>query len=348
LVENEEESGEDLADPRVASIVPILQENMKDSKSINKLAADLLKGADAGLENAEIATGAFQSWLEARFKYQLVWLEKDDYTKALVRALWLAQVFAPTDFGGSRQRDVAQIWTDTARGFLGEIALSKFTTKNFGIETKIDTSRGKLEEYLPTDVAEVRPVGSAWKKARIKVSIKATKFNGRWLDVGTQFGHSDAFVLVKVGILRQHFPAFLKAISFLKDKLFPAARELGELEQKDADKLWDEIPVFEPIPAYVAGFLDKGKYDWSSPIQEMDARLVGRTERKKLVISHGVGLFSPDNVRGSPRGRELDPQGIYPIKIDPIIDSLTGAKFLTHSGALEHGQLAWKGLVERL
>jgi hypothetical protein len=321
-------------------IADILAENMTDRKSVKTLSQQLLRGADEGLE----ISSTFSKWLQERFRHQLIWLDKDDYSRALVRALWLAPVFAATDFGRSRQRDMGQVWTDTARGFLGEIALSKFLTGRYGIEAKPDTSRGKLEEFLPTDIAKVRTEGGRWRKPRIKISVKTTKFNGRWLDLpGAQFEHSDVFVLVKIGILRQHFLAFLKAISFLKDKLFVSARNLGEISKKDAVKLWNEIPEFESIPAYIAGFLDKNTL--TLPIDMIKAKIVGREDKKRIVISQGVGLFSEENVRQHPEIRGLDPSGRLPIEIEPIIDSLTGIHFLAHSGALRHGKDCWDALA---
>jgi hypothetical protein len=321
-------------------IADILAENMTDRKSVKTLSQQLLRGSDEGLE----ISSTFSKWLQERFRYQLTWLDKDDYSRALVRALWLAPVFAATDFGRSRQRDMGQVWTDTARGFLGEIALSKFLTGRYGIEAKPDTSRGKLEEFLPTDIAKVRTEGGRWRKPRIKISVKTTKFNGRWLDLpGAQFEHSDVFVLVKIGILRQHFLAFLKAISFLKDKLFVSARNLGEISKKDAVKLWNEIPEFESIPAYIAGFLDKNTL--TLPIDMIKAKIVGREDKKRIVISQGVGLFSEENVRQHPEIRGLDPSGRLPIEIEPIIDSLTGIHFLAHSGALRHGKDCWDALA---
>jgi len=321
-------------------IADILAENMTDRKSVKTLSQQLLRGADEGLE----ISSTFSKWLQERFRHQLTWLDKDDYSRALVRALWLAPVFAATDFGRSRQRDMGQVWTDTARGFLGEIALSKFLTGRYGIEAKPDTSRGKLEEFLPTDIAKVRTEGGRWRKSRIKISVKTTKFNGRWLDLpGAQFEHSNVFVLVKIGILRQHFLAFLKAISFLKDKLFVSARNLGEISKKDAVKLWNEIPEFESIPAYIAGFLDKSTL--TLPIDMIKAKTVGREDKKRIVISQGVGLFSEENVRQHPEIRGLDPSGRLPIEIEPIIDSLTETHFLAHSGALQYGKDRWDALA---
>jgi len=332
-----------------AEIAGVLCEQIDNVDSLGKLVVELLRGIREGLELDEttlFSPGSFQNWVENRFKYQLVWLDKDDYTKALVRALWLAPVFAGTDFGSSRQRDMGQVWTDTARGFMGEIAVSKFLLGKFNAETKLDTRRGELTEFLPTDITQMRFAGKEWKAPNLSISMKTTKFNGRWLDVpGAQFEHSDVFVLVKIGILRQHFLAFLKAISFLRDKLFVTAKNLGELDDKNAKLLWDEIPEFEPIPAYIAGFLRKS--DISLPIHMVRARLKG-TKKKRITISQGIGLFSPETVRACSQIQELDPSASLPIEIEPIIDSLTGTHFLAHSGGLSHGAESWQELVSSL
>jgi len=326
----------------VSEIASILREKIKDNNSVQRLASQVWRGAYEGLE-LEVPLG---EWLEKRFKYQFVWLEKEDYLKALVRALWLAPVFAGTDFGGARQRDMAQVWTDTARGFLGEIALSKFLSEKFGVEAKLETRRGKLTEFLPTDISQIRVSGESWRQPSLRISIKTTKFGGRWLDLpGTQFQHSDVFILVKIGILRQHFLAFLKAISFLKEKLFPIAEGLGELSAEDATRLWNEIPEFDPIPSYIAGFLLKSEI--TLPVHMVNAKLKGK-KRKRIVITHGVGLFSPQIVRELKEIRELDRNGNLPIEVEPIIDSLTGDHFLAHSGSLKYGEENWRQLINRI
>lgn len=321
-----------------------LKRQLKDDKSVEDLTKQVLTGAQAGLEISESCP--FEEWFSQRFSFQFVWLDNSDYTKALVRALRLAPKFAGTDFGGSRQRDLGQVWTDTARGFLGEIALSKFLREKFGVETKIDTSVGDLKEYLPTDIKEVKLPGQDWKQPALKISIKTSKFNARWLDLpGAQFEHSDVFVLVKIGILRQHFLAFLKAISFLKDKLFVTAKSLGELNDENAKELWNEIPAFEPIPSYIAGFLLKEKI--KLPIHEVIAIKKGQ-KRMRIVITQGVGNFSPETVRNHQEIRNLDPRGSLPIEVEPIIKSLTGSHFLAHSGFLKCGKEKWRELISEL
>ena len=326
----------------VSEIASILREKIKDNNSVQRLASQVWRGAYEGLE-LEVPLG---EWLEKRFKYQFVWLEKEDYLKALVRALWLAPVFAGTDFGGARQRDMAQVWTDTARGFLGEIALSKFLSEKFGVEAKLETRRGKLTEFLPTDISQIRVSGESWRQPSLRISIKTTKFGGRWLDLpGAQFKHSDVFVLVKIGILRQHFLAFLKAISFLREKLFTLAEKLGELSGEDAERLWNEIPEFSPIPAYIAGFLLKS--DVKTPVDMVNVKLRGK-KFKRIVITHGVGLFSPENVRRIEQIQKIDPSGILPIEVEPIIASLTKEHFLAHSGSLKYGEENWRKLIDKI
>jgi hypothetical protein len=328
---------------QVSKTADFLAEKISDASSAHKLAIQVLKGAE---ESLEINSTSFESWFEKRFKYQFVWLDKNDYLKALVRALWLAPVFAGTDFGSSRQRDMAQVWTDTARGFLGEIAVSRFLNERFGLETAISTNRGNLAEFLPTDITKIRLRDSKWRTPNLKISIKTTKFNGRWLDVpGAQVEHSDVFILVKIGILRHHFLAFLKAISFLKDKLFPQAEKLGELSNGMAEKLWDEIPHFDPIPAYISGYLNKNELNL--PIHHLVCRRKGKT-KVRIAITHGIGIFSKETLQKHPYVQELDPEGKLRIEVEPIIDSLTTTHFLAHSGGLKWGRESWTELIKIL
>ncbi|MGC9202681.1 MAG: hypothetical protein ACP5HX_08455 [Thermoproteota archaeon] len=309
-------------DSQVKKIVDFLAEKISDASSAYKLAVQALRGAEEGLE---INGASFDSWFENRFKYQFVWLDKDDYSKALVRALWLAPVFAGTDFGSSRQRDMAQVWTDTARGFLGEIAISRFLSEKFSLEIALSTERGDLAEFLPKDIMKIRNRNGEWRTPNLKVSIKTTKFNGRWLDVpGAQVEHSDVFILVKIGILRHHFLAFLKAISFLKDKLFPRAKKLGELSDEMAKKLWDEIPHFDPIPAYVAGYLNKNGLNL--PIHQLVCYKKGKT-RVRITVTHRIGIFSKETLKKHPCVQKLDPEGKLRIEVEPIINSLTSTHF---------------------
>ena len=328
-------------------VARILLGNIGDVSAVEEIVKQLFRGAVNGLEIDTDDPHSLETWLEQRFKYQLIWLNRNDYARALVRALWLAPRFAATDFGGARQRDFAQIWTDTARGFLGEIAFQRFLDSKLNIKIELDTKRGALEKFLPSDIRVRDSSTGQLRDSKEKVSIKTTKFNGRWLDLpGAQYEHSDVFLLVKLGISRLHFSAFLKDISFLRDKLFGLAKDLGELSNAEEQKLWEETPDFTPIPAYIAGYVEKRGL--SMPIHQILCRLKGR-KYIRISISGGVGLFSLSNVRHHPKALEIDPEGVLRVEIDPIIDSLTESKhFLAHSGALEFGPDAWSRLVKRL
>lgn len=327
-------------DHRLNKIKDVLEQRLTPNNA-EALATQLLRGSENALE----IDNNFDEWLDKRFRYQLVWLDSGDYARALIRALWLAPRFAGTDFGSSRQRDFGQVWTDTARGFMGEIALQKFFQCRFNTNIEFDTRRGALEEFLPTDIRRVQRPREKPREGRLKVSIKTTKFNGRWLDVpGAQVEHSDIFVLIKIGIGRPHLLAFMKAISFLKDKLFAEGKRLGELDEQDAVKLWDEVPDFEEIPAYVSGFLDRAGL--TMPIDRLGIKEAGKKNRR-LVIESGIGIFSPATLRERPEVQRLDPNGNLPIFLDPI-GELTSPHFLANSGALEWGEERWRHLLERL
>ncbi|ERM90907.1 hypothetical protein O163_13305 [Caldanaerobacter subterraneus subsp. yonseiensis KB-1] len=329
----------------IEQVKGFLAAEIKEKSTLDRIAEEVLRGAEEGGE-IQGDYKDFDEWFEKRFKYQLVWLDKDDYLRALVRALWLAPNFAGTDFGSSRQRDMAQVWTDTARGFLGEIAVAKFLLEKFSIESASDIRRGNLADFLPTDIHRIKVPDGEWREPHLNISIKTTKFNGRWLDVpGAQIDHSDIFILVKIGVSRNHFLAFLKAISFLRDKLFPQAVALGELDEEKKEALWKEIPPFDPIPAYIAGFLDKHKLNL--PIHEVACTKKGR-KNVRISITHGVGIFSRETLREHEEIKKLDPAGSLEIEIVPIIDALTTPHFLAHSGGLKWGQKEWEDLVKNL
>lgn len=329
----------------IKKISSIINARVSSEKSAGELGKQAYLGA---INGEEFGKGQFDDWLVNRFSERLIWLSKEDYLRALTQALWLAPVFAGTDYGSSRQRDMAQVWTDTARGFLGEIALGTFLKEKYAVEIKSDQRRGNVSDFLPSDITKIKVQGKDWAPSKLNLSIKSTKLNGRWLDApGAQLEHSDAFLLVKIGVLRHHFLAFLKSVSFLKDKLFPSATSLGVLDSKQADELWNEVPSFDPIPAYVAGFIVKKEL--TLPIDRIDVSLKGRLDtRKRLVVSHGVGLFSMSTLRAHDAVRSLDPEERYRIEIEPIIDSLTGQHFLAHSGGLKYGASDWRKLVDAL
>ena len=325
----------------------ILSKRISRSSLIDKLVSDLYRGA---LNGKELSKGNLESqlkWFENRLKTQLIWIDKDDYTKALVRGLWLAPTFAATDYGGSRQRDFAQVWTDTARGFMGEIALQKFFKKISNVEVGLDLMKGSIDKFLPSDIKVKDADTNILREPKRLVSIKTTKFNGRWLDLpGAQFDHSDIFILVKLGISRFHFSGYLKDSGFLKDNLLKKAKNLHELDQESIEKLLKDTPSFSEIPAYITGFLEKKGLNL--PIHEFNCRKRGRTNIR-ITIDQGIGLFSRSILRENSKILAIDPSCKLPFEIEPIISALTDSKhFLANSGALSFGEDKWKKLAESL
>ncbi len=326
---------------RIALIQDILSVNISDQVITNKLATELLRGAEDGLE----ITGDFEDWLQNRFVHQLVWMNADDYVRALVRALWLGRTFAGTDYGTSRQRDMAQTWTDTARGFVGEIAVAKFLKEKYNTDTRTDTTRGDISQYLLSDIPEVLDQSiNEFRPTNLQVSIKTTKFNGRWLDVpGAQFNHSDVFILAKIGITRQHFLGFLNETGFIEN-LIIKSRDLNELSEEDAEILKNELPVSHLLPVYIAGYIDKATIHL--PIHSLYARVYGRTI-KKIQVTQGVGMMTPDSIRNHPSIASIAGSENLTIEIDPIIKGYTSQKFLAHSGGMKFGN-DWQALIDRL
>jgi hypothetical protein len=246
---------------RLSDCVGFLQGELKQSSELGVFLGfeeEVCEGAVRGLDvdalcgpqQSQSWRSCLQMWLEW-LRSAGVTLEQMDYLSAAVYALGLAPKLAATDYGTARQRDLGQLWTDTIRGFLGEIAFVKWLRERHRIRVELDYSVGPLEEYLPRDIKSVEG-----REPRLNVSIKTTKLSGIWLDVpGAQIMHSDVYVLVRVGVTREHFIAFLKAISVIRDKLFSKAVEHGVVDEKFLEQVWKSLPEFRPVPAYVAGFL---------------------------------------------------------------------------------------------
>ena len=177
-----------------------------------------------------------------------------------IDALKILKSTAATDYGSSRQRDLGQLWGDMTRGYLAEYAFILFLEKNWGIKAELGHEQGDLKDYLPSDIHKIQKNSEPLRDPRIKIGIKGTKWNGIWFDIpGAQFNHSDVHVLVKVGTNRDHLFAYFKHISVFKDKILKKGIEVGALDQETADLLFDNLPLFQPISAYIAGFAVRDK-----------------------------------------------------------------------------------------
>lgn len=199
-----------------------------------------------------------EDWLNKRFLPNIIFIDEKGYAQMCIDALKILGKTAPTDYGSSRQRDLGHLWADMTRGYLGELAFSNFMKEKWNISAKLGHEVGKLEKYLPMDIHMVKEANAEYRVPKIKVGIKAIKWNGIWFDIsGDQFNHSDIHVLVKVGTGRDHLFAFFKMISVFKDKVLKVGQDVGVLTEKEADNLFNELPSFKPISAYICGFVKK-------------------------------------------------------------------------------------------
>ncbi len=293
--------------------------------------------------------GDYSRWVEW-LGWASVVLDEDDYLKAAVYGLNLAPKLAGTDYGTARQRDLGQLWTDVIRGFLGEIAVAKWLKERFGIAAELDYRLGPLEEFLPSDIKSV-----AGREPRLRVSIKTTKLSGLWLDVpGAQIEHSDVFILVRVGVTREHFLAFLKKISVIRDKLLKEAVERGLVKEEEVEQIWDSIPEFTAVPAYIAGFLDKTEIQDKLRDRTAVIEADGDVKKKRVVINKFLGFWHPgeaiyeEKLKGLLRERGKRVEDEMSIEFEGIGDFSKTLHFIASSGVLKKRKEDWKKLVEKL
>lgn len=275
-------------------------------------AANIIDKAMAGGEINEEIT--FDEWINERLLPNLLFIDEKGYSQMCIDALKILSKTAPTDYGSSRQRDLGQLWADMTRGYLGEYAFSLFLKNRWGITAQLGHEVGKLEDYLPMDIHLIKESQAEYRTPRLKIGIKAVKWNGIWFDIsGDQFNHSDIHVIVKVGTGRDHLFAFFKKISVFKDKIFKVGQEVGSLTELEAEKLYDDLPSFAPISAYICGFVPKdGTYSnlsytgkkgrlhytiksWNGPINPGDLeRIKAKEGVTGNVKFEGIGKFAHD------------------------------------------------------
>lgn len=294
------------------------------------IVAKAIAGGEASEEN-------ISDWYEQRFLPNLVLIDEDGYSRMCIDALKILDKTAATDYGGSRQRDMGQLWADMTRGYLGELAFQLFL-KGKGIEIKLGHEKGELSDYLVGDIREVKKSGENSRPPKLQIGIKTTKWNGIWFDLpGDQFNHSGAHTFIKVGTGRNHLFAFFKKISVFKDKVLKIGQDIGLLTTDESTDLYNQLPTFKPIPAYISGFVlrepgyptnsyggHRGRLhykvtSWSGPINASDLQKIKENEHiTGRVEFEGIGKFSHD------RG------------------------YLFNTGSLLWKEEDWRGLIERV
>lgn len=254
-------------------------------------------------------------WFEKRFQPNCVFIDETGYSRMCIDALKIVSNVAAHDFGGTRQRDLGQLWADMTRGYLGELAFQIFLQEKWGVTTDLGHEEGELGDFLPMDIHSVIDSEGKSRPPGLHISVKTTKWNGIWLDIpGDQFAHSEIHSLVKVGVGRDHLFAFFKSLSVFKDKVLKKGQEIGVLTSSEADDLYDRLPSFGRIPAYICGFADRNQdypemayggkrgrmhymvKSWCGPILSGDlTRLKEREGITGEVKFEGIGKFAHDN-----------------------------------------------------
>lgn len=263
-------------------------------------------------------------WFENRVKPNTISLTRDDYLRALSSSFELLTIGDPAkaDFGGARQREFGQQWTDFTRGYLGEIAMKKFFEQHLDTEVELDQREaGDVESFLPTDLSKIEHSDGEMKPVETRLSIKTSKLGSMWLGIPNgQLGHSDAFSLVKIGIPLNHLAIFLKATGGLDELLDYSTEEKKE-------EMLNTIPDFKPIPAYIPGFVYRDEFE--------NGELLMEEARKYVKVAGGIG-----------RQPETPPEGFSGIKIKGI--GSMNEEYVSSTGAMNHSRQDWKELAQSM
>lgn len=299
-------------------------------------ATKILEKARSGGEfGAEISE---QDWFETRFLPNLVVINEDGYAKMCVDALKILGTTAATDYGSTRQRDLGQLWADMTRGYLGEFAFQLFLKEKFDIEIVLGHEIGKISDFLPSDIQGVLENDGELRSPKLSISIKTTKWNGIWLDIpGDQFNHSDVQVLVKVGTGRDHLFAFFKHLSVFKDKVLKKGQEVGAINSKEAEDIFEQLPQFTPITAYICGFVEKHER-YLEPIYQ------GKKGRINYKIHSWAGKIGPGDIELIKKENSV----VGKVEFEGIGTFAHDRGYLFNTGKLLWQSTDWERLIQKL
>lgn len=279
-----------------------------------------------------------EDWFENRFKPNTVLIDEEGYAKMCVDALKILGKTAATDFGGSRQRDLGQLWADMTRGYLGEYAFQLFLKRNYGLETMLGHDVGELTSYLPQDIHYVKDSEGKYREPRIKIGIKTSKWNGIWLDIaGDQFNHSDIHVFIKVGTGRDHLFAFFKKISVFRDKVLEKGKNVGAITNDEAEGIFSRLPDFAEIPAYICGFVKKDSHYNDLPYE-------GKRGRINYNITAWNGSIKTGDIERIRQREHITGR----IKFEGIGDFAHDSGYLFNTGNLLWKDTDWQSVISRI
>ena len=300
----------------------------------------------SGDEVSELDEDLFEDWINNRLVPNLIFLNKDDYLESAIEALETYKDIAKTDFGRSRQRDEAQLWADKIRGYLAEKVFQKKLLTDFNIHCKLPHESGNLKNYLSSDVPLIKKKGDEeFRKANKKTSIKMTKWNGVWLDIGgAQYQHSDYYVQIKVNTGTEHLVSFLKSSGLIEKYLLQQGLQKNIINDEKKNQIMKKIKNFEDISlfGYIAGFRD---------IKNTEVNINLKKKKSNVHIISAEGLFHQSTLNQIASENELrDKQGeldITKIKFQGIGEFSSFPRFLTNTGRLKFKHEDWSHIVNK-
>ena len=240
------------------------------------------------ITNELIDLDHFDEWFEMRLRPNIVNLTQSDYLKACLSALKTVKKTHANDYGSSRKRDFAQIWSDMIRGYLGELAVIKYIQAQYGFRLGLDHTKGDLENFLSSDIHSVALEDGTHRKTNYRISIKTTKINGIWLDIpNNQFDKSDAFIFVKLGIHRDHLLGFLKSSNSF-DNLLNSEDAKAIVTDSEKNQILEDFPDFKIIPAYICGYVEQNEISRGLPAFR------GKKGKKHYTVQSWEGRLSPE------------------------------------------------------
>jgi len=297
----------------------------------------ILNTAITGGESTNEAS-ELHSWIDNRLLPHTVFIDQTGYTEMCLDALKTISTQVLTDFGSSRQRDFGQAWADTIRGYLGEYALVKYLENRYELQTRLAHQAGVAEDFFDTDISEVLKE-DIWRKPHINIGVKTAKLNGVWFDVPqAQFQKSNIHVQVKIGAGTTHLFSFFKSLSVFRDKILKAGLDSSYLSQEESDQIWNDIPEFKPIPAYIVGFVNRDDYT-------SNYKYSGSRARLHYTINKFEGLYSPEVLEEIKNTEQLPKNG--KVKFSSI-EKFSGTKFVFNSGSLYKSQSEWQTIIDNV
>jgi hypothetical protein len=306
----------------------------EDSAISTRVISAAIQGRETTNEHS-----AIEHWIEGQLIPNSLLIGKDGYTEMCIDALKTISVQVLTDFGTSRQRDFGQAWSDTIRGYLGEYAVTRFLEREFGIRTRLAHQRGIAKTFYDSDIAEVLELDS-WRKPKMNIGIKTTKFNGLWLDVAKeQFSKSDIHIQVKIGGGSTHLFSFFKELSVFRDKILKVGLDGNFLTQEEAEQILDDIPKFKDIPAYITGFAIR-----DFPYKTLDYE--GHMAKLHYTIHTFRGALPRDYREQIAKQEGVSSRG--KVKFESIEEFSKSDRFLFNSGSITRTKSEWAEIVARL